>query len=191
MSTAFFRNWTWKSNLDQSQSNQWKDFFNRSKRPFYMVGNFALILWIININIFKKMHTWSQSNTWKSYLNPRHIVLLHLFHLLLDGRIELVLKLEGLHVVHVAVAVEQIALEGSSGLLLGISGLLGLVLIVSVTRVPGKGRNEVTLRFAWSISRLPSSRPWGSYILRWDRICWSTLIWYRHFDLFIWFCSWG
>lgn len=82
----------------------------------------------------------------KSYLNPRHVVLLHLFHLLLDSCVKFVLKLEGLHVVHVAVAVEQIALKGSTGLLLGISGLLGFVLVISVTRVPVKERNELTIK---------------------------------------------
>lgn len=50
----------------------------------------------------------------KLHLNPGHVVLLHLFHLLLDLSIELVLKAQALHVVHVAVAVEQVPLQGCS-----------------------------------------------------------------------------
>lgn len=72
-------------------------------------------------------------------------MLLHLFHLLLDSCVEFVFKLEGLHVVHVAVAVEEIALEGSTGLLLGISGLLGFILVISVTRIPVKEKNELAI----------------------------------------------
>lgn len=37
-------------------------------------------------------------------------MLLHLFHLLLHLSVELVLKAQALHVVHVAVAVEQVPL---------------------------------------------------------------------------------
>lgn len=48
----------------------------------------------------------------KLHLNPGHVVLLHLLHLLLDLSIELVLKAQALHVVHVAVAVEQVPLQG-------------------------------------------------------------------------------
>lgn len=47
--------------------------------------------------------------------------------------------------VHVAVAVEEIALEGSTGLLLGISGLLGFILVISVTRIPVKEKNELAI----------------------------------------------
>jgi hypothetical protein len=46
------------------------------------------------------------------YFNPGHVVLLHLLHFLLDRGIQLVLKLERLHVVHVAVAIEKVALQG-------------------------------------------------------------------------------
>lgn len=66
-------------------------------------------------------------------------MLLHLLHLLLDGGIQLVLKLEGLHVVHVAVAVEEVALQSSPGLLLGIPCLFCFILIVAVTGIPGEG----------------------------------------------------
>ena len=51
------------------------------------------------------------------HLNPGHVVLLHLIHLLLDLSIELVLKAQALHVVHVAVAVEQVPLQGCPGAL--------------------------------------------------------------------------
>lgn len=44
-------------------------------------------------------------------------MLLHLLHLLLDLSIELVLKAQALHVVHVAVAVEQVPLQGGPGTL--------------------------------------------------------------------------
>lgn len=53
----------------------------------------------------------------KLHLNPGHVVLLHLLHLLLDLSIELVLKAQALHVVHVAVAVEQVPLQGGPGTL--------------------------------------------------------------------------
>lgn len=65
-------------------------------------------------------------------------MLLHLLHLFLDRGIQLVLKLEGLHVVHVAVAVEEVALQGCSRLFLGVPGLLGLVLVITVTSIPVK-----------------------------------------------------
>lgn len=51
------------------------------------------------------------------HFNPRHVVLLHLLHLLLNLSIELVLKAQTLHVVHVAVAVEQVPLQGCPGAL--------------------------------------------------------------------------
>lgn len=44
-------------------------------------------------------------------------MLLHLLHLLLDLSIELVLKAQALHVVHVAVAVEEVPLQGCPGAL--------------------------------------------------------------------------
>lgn len=53
----------------------------------------------------------------KLHLDPRHVVLLHLLHLLLDLSVELVLEAQALHVVHVAVAVEQVPLQGSPGAL--------------------------------------------------------------------------
>lgn len=49
------------------------------------------------------------------HLNPWHVVLLHFLHLLLHLCIELVLKAQALHVVHIAVAVEQVPLQGCSG----------------------------------------------------------------------------
>lgn len=45
------------------------------------------------------------------HLDPGHVVLLHLLHLLLDLGIQLVLEPQALHVVHVAVAVEQVPLQ--------------------------------------------------------------------------------
>lgn len=48
-------------------------------------------------------------------LDPGHVVLLHLLHLLLDLGVQLVLKAQTLHVVHVAVAVEEVPLQGRSG----------------------------------------------------------------------------
>lgn len=51
------------------------------------------------------------------HLDPRHVVLLHLLHLLLDLGVELVLEAQALHVVHVAVAVEQVPLQGCPGAL--------------------------------------------------------------------------
>ena len=45
-------------------------------------------------------------------------------------------KLEGLHMVHVPVTVEQVALQGCPGLLLCIPGLLGFVLIIAVAGIP-------------------------------------------------------
>ena len=51
------------------------------------------------------------------HLNPGHVVLLHLLHLLFNLSIELVLKAQTLHVVHVAVAVEQVPLQGCPGAL--------------------------------------------------------------------------
>lgn len=46
----------------------------------------------------------------KNYLYPRHIVLLHFFHLLLDGGIQLVLQTQRLTVVYVSIVVEKITL---------------------------------------------------------------------------------
>lgn len=53
----------------------------------------------------------------KLHLDPGHVVLLHLLHLLLYLSVELVLKAQTLHVVHVAVAVEQVPLQGCPGAL--------------------------------------------------------------------------
>lgn len=50
-------------------------------------------------------------------------MLLHLLHLLLDLSIELVLKAQTLHVVHVAVAVEQVPLQSGPGALHTQNGL--------------------------------------------------------------------
>lgn len=47
-------------------------------------------------------------------LNPGHVVLLHLLHLLLDLGVEFVLEAQALHVVHVTVAVEEVSLQGGS-----------------------------------------------------------------------------
>lgn len=44
------------------------------------------------------------------HLDPAHVVRLHLLHLLLDRRVQFVLEAQRLHVVHVAVAIEQITL---------------------------------------------------------------------------------
>ena len=63
-------------------------------------------------------------------------MLLHLLHLVLDGGVQLVLELERLHVVHVAVAVEEVAVEDGARLLLGVPRCLGLVLVIPVTAVP-------------------------------------------------------
>lgn len=52
------------------------------------------------------------------------------------GGAHLVLKLEALHVVEVAVAVEEVTLEGGPGPLLGVPGRLGLLLVVAVAVVP-------------------------------------------------------
>lgn len=49
------------------------------------------------------------------HFNPGHVVLLHLLHLLLNLSVELVLEAQTLHVVHVAVAVEQVPLQGCPG----------------------------------------------------------------------------
>ena len=50
-------------------------------------------------------------------------MLLHLLHLLLDLSVELVLKAQTLHVVHVAVAVEQVPLQSGPGALYTQNGL--------------------------------------------------------------------
>lgn len=70
------------------------------------------------------------------HLDPAHVVLLHLLHLLLDGGVELGLEAQRLHVVHVAVAVEQIALQRCPGPLLRVAGRFRFVLVVPVTVVP-------------------------------------------------------
>lgn len=49
------------------------------------------------------------------HLNPGHVVLLHLLHFLLHLSIEFVLKAQTLHVIHIAIAVEQVPLQGCSG----------------------------------------------------------------------------
>lgn len=45
----------------------------------------------------------------ESYLDPRHVVLLHFLHLQLHRRVELVLELQRLHVIHVAIVVVQVS----------------------------------------------------------------------------------
>ena len=70
------------------------------------------------------------------HLDPGHVVLLHLLHLVLDHLIELVLELERLEVVHVAVAVEKVPLQGRSRLLLIGPGHDGVVLVVTVAIIP-------------------------------------------------------
>ncbi len=51
------------------------------------------------------------------HLDPWHVVLLHLLHLLFNLGVQLVLEAQALHVVHVAVAVEQVPLQSRSGTL--------------------------------------------------------------------------
>lgn len=46
------------------------------------------------------------------HLDPGHVVLLHLLHLLLHLSVQLMLKAQTLHVVHVAITVEQVPLQG-------------------------------------------------------------------------------
>lgn len=76
------------------------------------------------------------------HLNPAHVVLLHFLHLLLDGGVELGLEAQRLHVVHVAVAVEQVALQRRPRPLLSVASCLRFVFIVPVTVVPA-----ATVRF--------------------------------------------
>jgi len=71
------------------------------------------------------------------HLNPGHVVLLHLLHLVLHHRVQLRLKLQRLQVVHVSVAVEEVALEGGSAGLLVVTVALRLVLVIPVAVVPG------------------------------------------------------
>jgi len=42
-------------------------------------------------------------------LDPGHVVLLHLLHLVLHHRVQLVLELQGLKMVHVSVAIKQVS----------------------------------------------------------------------------------
>ena len=73
----------------------------------------------------------------KLHLDPGHVVLLHLLHLLPDRVDELLLELQALMMVHVAVAVVQVALERVARLVLVVARLLGVVLVEAVAVVPG------------------------------------------------------
>lgn len=46
-----------------------------------------------------------------TYLNPRHIMLLHFFHLLLDAIIQFMLEFQRLHVIHISIVVVKIPKE--------------------------------------------------------------------------------
>lgn len=71
------------------------------------------------------MHMMEPTN-----LNPAHVMLLHLFHLFLHGCVQFGLEAQRLHVVHIAVAVEQIALQRCTRALLGVAGRFGLVHVI-------------------------------------------------------------
>jgi len=72
-------------------------------------------------------------------LDPGHVVLLHLLHLVLYHGVQLAFKLERLEVVHVPVAVEEVPLQGTPALLLVVPINSCLVFIIPVTIVPGAG----------------------------------------------------
>lgn len=72
-------------------------------------------------------------------LNPGHVVLLHLLHLVLHHGVQLAFKLERLEVVHVPIAVEEVPLQGTPTLLLVISVNSCLILVIPVAVVPGAG----------------------------------------------------
>lgn len=63
-------------------------------------------------------------------------MLLHFFHLFFNRSIQLVFKLEGLHVIHVPITVEQISLKRSPWSFLCIPGCFGFLFIVSITVIP-------------------------------------------------------
>lgn len=65
-------------------------------------------------------------------------MLLHFLHLLLDGRVQLALKFQRLHVVHVSVAVEEIALKRRSGAFLGVARRFRVVFVVAIAAVPAR-----------------------------------------------------
>lgn len=63
-------------------------------------------------------------------------MLLHLLHLLLDAGVEFALESQRLHVIHVAIAVEQVSLKGRAKLLLMIASSFCLHLVVAIAVVP-------------------------------------------------------
>lgn len=73
-----------------------------------------------------------------SYLNPRHVVLLHFLHFLFNGRIMLVLETKRLHMVHVTIAIEEVTLQSGSRFFLRVASSTCFVLVISIAIVPGK-----------------------------------------------------
>ena len=130
-----------------------------------------------------------------SYLDPGHTELLQLLHLCMRHLIELrrvgrngstfipslalhratpavpthlVLNLGALEVVHVAVAVEEVALQGCPGLGLGVPGSLGIMLVEPVTVVPmhmwGDSSISTSVNTQWLVLQCLTDQlePWGS-----------------------------
>jgi hypothetical protein len=72
-------------------------------------------------------------------------VLLHFFHFLLNSGVQFVFETQRLHVIHVAIAVEQVTLKGCPRLFLSVACSAGFVFIVAVTVVPLPIKNSARL----------------------------------------------
>merc|ERR1719414_2787847 len=61
----------------------------------------------------------------------------HLVHFLLDHGVQLVFKLQRLQVVHVAIAIMKVSIQGCPGFLLALTCSFGVVFIVPIAVIPG------------------------------------------------------
>ena len=98
----------------------------------------------------------------KLYFDPRHVVLLHLIHLLLHHGVQLVLELQWLQVIHVPIAIKKVTRQGCSGLLLAFAGIFGFIFVISrIKKKNIKMPKNATLQLQYLL-QLYHELPWGS-----------------------------
>lgn len=82
-----------------------------------------------------------------SYLDPRHVVLLHFFHFLFDGSVMFVLETKRLHMIHVAIAVEEVTLQRCPRSFLSVTSGASLIFVVTITVVPNGQSRTMTDKY--------------------------------------------
>ena len=111
---------------------------------FAYLENFALVVFpqVISKNV--SVHQSSSALAQNVHglfqelnFDPGHVMLLHLVHFLLDHGVQLVFKLQRLQVVHVAIAIMKVSIQGCPGFLLALTCSFGVVFIVPIAVIPG------------------------------------------------------